>query len=156
MLSPFTNVMTHNCSVIIVLYLFCVPYLRSLKKNHDFSKAFHTVGHDILFKKLSMYGVRGNPFSWFQSYLDNRKQFASFNGAKSDIKAVKYGVPQGSILGPLFFLLCINDLADICSQSFPILFAEDFNLFNHGKDFSSLQMSLSKELAEMSKWLKVN
>ena len=122
----------------------------------DFSKVFDTVDHDILLQKLSMYGIRGNALSWFQSYLDNRKQFVSYNGAKSDIKTVKCGVPQGSILGPLLFLLYINDLADICSQSFPILFADDTNLFNHSKDLSSLQMSLNKELAEISKWLKVN
>ena len=208
MLSPFTNAMTQNCLIIIVLYLFCLTYLRSLKKimynrlnayldkfkilfsyqfgfrnfhstymalmtlmdkitkclennEHvigiflDFSKAFDTVHHDILLQKLSVYGVRGNALLWFQIYLDNRKQFVSYNEAKSDIKTVKCGVPQGSTLGPLLFLLYINDLAYICSQSIPILFADDTNLFNHGKDLSSLQMSLNKELAEISKWLKV-
>ena len=71
----------------------------------DFSKAFDTVDHDILLQKLSMYGIRGNALSWFQSYLDNRKQSVSYTGAKSDIKTVKCGVPQGSILGPLLVLL---------------------------------------------------
>ena len=122
----------------------------------DFSKAFDNVDHDILFQKLSMYGIRGNALSRFQCYLDNRKQFVSYNRAKSDIKTVKCGVPQGFILGPLLFLLYINDLADICSQSFPILFADNTYLFNHGKDLSSLQMSLNKEHAEISKWLKVS
>ena len=84
----------------------------------DFSKAFDTVDH-ILLQKLSRYGVRGNALSWFHSYLDNKKQFLSYNGAKSDIKTVKCGVPQGSILGPLLLLLFMNDLADISSQSFP-------------------------------------
>ena len=119
----------------------------------DFSKA---VDHVILLKKLSVYGVRGNALSWFESYLKNRRQFVIYNGVLSDTKILQCGVPQGSILGPLLFLIHINDLANVCASSFPILFADDTNLFNHDKDMFSLQVALNQELATISKWLKVN
>ena len=122
----------------------------------DFSKAFDTVDHVILLQKLSVYGVRGNALSWFESYLKNRQQFVTYNGVLSDTKILQCGVPQGSILGPLLFLIYINDLANVCTSSFPILFADDTNLFNHGKDMFSLQVALNQELANISKWLKVN
>ena len=100
----------------------------------DFSKAFDIVNHVILLQKLSVYGVKGNALSWLESYLKNRRQFLTYNGVSSDTKILHCGVPQGSILGPLLFLFYINDLANVCTSSFPILFADDTNLLNHGKD----------------------
>ena len=73
----------------------------------DLKKAFDTVNHSILLSKLNHYGVRGKAYDWFQSYLSNREQFVCINGHKSDSLSITYGVPQGSILGPLLFLLCI-------------------------------------------------
>ena len=122
----------------------------------DFSKAFDTVDHGILLQKLSCYGVRGDALSWFQSYLNNMYHFVTYNGVSSDKKEVKCGVPQGSILGPLLFLIYINDLSDVCKCSLPILFADDTNLFHHGSDLSVIENAFNKELADISKWLKVN
>ena len=83
-------------------------------------------------------------------------QFVTYNGVSSEKKEVKCGVHQGSILGPLLFLIYINDLSDVCKCSLPILFADDTNLFYHGTDLHVTENSCNKELADISKWLKVN
>ena len=98
----------------------------------DFSKAFDTVDHMILLQKLYHDGVRGCAHDWFTSYLSNRSQFVTYNGVKSNLNNVKCGVPQGSILGPLLFLLYINYLSFACKRTFPVLFADDSNLFLSG------------------------
>ena len=122
----------------------------------DFSKAFDTVDHSILLRKLFHYGIRGTAYKWFESYLHNRQQCVTYNGVKSSMKTIKCGVPQGSILGPLLFLIYINDLTKVCSQSSPFLFADDTNLFMTGKCLQNMVNSLNKELKEISLWLKVN
>ena len=105
---------------------------------------------------MSIYGIRGQALSWFQSYLDNRQQFVTYNNVRSVVEKVKCWVPQGSILGPLLFLLYINDLANVCSKSFPILFADGTNLFFHSEDLSNIEITLSEEFAGISQWLKVS
>ena len=122
----------------------------------DFSKAFDTVNHQILLEKLEYYGIRGSALAWFESYLADRQQYVTCNGVKSSCKTIKCGVPQGSILGPLLFLLYINDLANICKHTLPVLFADDTNLFNSGKDLTELQDIFNAELKAISTWLKVN
>ena len=122
----------------------------------DFSKAFDIVDHAILLCKLENYGIRGNALSWFKSYLTDHEQFVRFNGVSSATKLISCGVPQGSILGPLLFLIYINDLHAVCKNTFPILIADDTNLFTTGTDFDVMQNTLNDELNEISTWLKVN
>ena len=122
----------------------------------DFSKAFDTVDHAILLCKLEHYGIRGNALSWFKSYHADREQFVTFNGVSSATKLISCGVPQGSILGPLLFLIYINDLHAVCKNTFLIFFADDTNLLTTGTDLDVMQNTLNDELNEISTWLKVN
>ena len=122
----------------------------------DFSKAFDTVDHSILLSKMYHYDIRGVAFKWFQSYLADRQQYITYNGVQSSKKLIKCGVPQGSILGTILFLLYINDLVKVCSTTLPFLFADDTYLFISGKNLTEMAHSLNKELLEISPWLKIN
>ena len=110
----------------------------------------------ILLQKLYHYGVRGCAHDWFTSYLSNISQFVTYNGVKSNLNNVKCGVPQGSILGPLFFSLYINDLSFACKRTFPVLFADDSNLFLSGKNTDHVQQMINDELKEIVIWLRAN
>ena len=122
----------------------------------DLSKAFDTVDHNILLDKLEHYGIRGVALDWVRSYLSNRLQFVQFNGQCSSPQTICCSVPQGSILGPLFFLLYINDLNNVSSLVELILFADDTNLFMSHKDPVYLAASLNSELNKLSTWFKAN
>ena len=90
----------------------------------DLSEAFDNVSHQILLDKLQHYGIRGIAFDWFSDYLKNRQQFVQFNSCHSSHHFIKCGVPQGFILGPLLFLIYINDMCDVSKVLDFILFAE--------------------------------
>ena len=122
----------------------------------DFSKAFDTVDHDILLRKLEKYGIRGRALDWFTDYLSNRLQYVTYNGAKSKREIIKCGVPQGSILGPLLFLLYINDLSTVSNDCFSVLFADDTNMFVAGKNTSEMCVKLNNDLQEICEWLRCN
>ncbi len=122
----------------------------------DFKKAFDTVNHNILLHKLEKIGVRGTPLKWFKSYLQERQQFVLYDGNKSQTKTVTCGVPQGSILGPLLFIIYINDLASVSEKIFAILFADDTNIFLEGSNLADVISMLNTELMHVSKWLMAN
>ena len=122
----------------------------------DISKAFDTVDHAILLQKLCHHGIRGNALKWFTSYLSNRRQYVTYNGVASAMKGINCGVPQSSILGPLLFLIYINDLCSMCKYTTPIFFADDTNLFCSGPDIKTMESNINNELTEISLWLKVN
>ena len=122
----------------------------------DFSKAFDTIQHPILLKKLFAYGIRGNILKLIESYLPNRQQFVTINNSNSTQKTITCGVPQGSILGPLFFLLDINDLPNVSEKLFAILFSDDTSVFLEGKDLAEITNTLNAELAKLTVWLSAN
>ena len=95
----------------------------------DFSRAFDTIDHSILLKKLNHYGIKGDMLKLLNSYLSNRKQFVSYGGNESTLLNVSTGVPQGSVLGPLLFIIFINDITNISNIASFVLFADDLNLF---------------------------
>ena len=122
----------------------------------DLSKAFDTLNHAILIRKLQSYGIRGQALSWFKDYLSNRKQYVTFNGTDSCLLAISCGVPQGSSLGPLLFLLYVNDICNASPLLSFILFADDTNIFCSHSNLQTLINTLNSELPKVSQWLKCN
>ena len=115
----------------------------------DLSKAFDTVNHSILLSKLSYYGIVGLENLWFKSYLQQRRQTVYVNGVFSDIQAIKLGVLQGSVLGPILFLIYINDFSRASSYFPTRLFADDTSLTACGKDLDSLIHHINNELPKI-------
>ena len=122
----------------------------------DLSKAFDTINHKILISKLEHYGIRGICQKWFENYLSDRKQIVKYNITKSDTMTMTSGVPQGSILGPLLFLLYINDIQNCSNLTSIILFADDTSISHSHKCLKTLNKTIQSELNKISNWLIVN
>lgn len=122
----------------------------------DLSKAFDTIDHRILFMKLSHYGIRGTGLDWIRSYLSNRKQFTNCLHTDSDCMNVVCGVPQGSILGPLLFIIYVNDICHVSDNCTIISFADDTNIFFSGLDPVEMRARVCHVLDEFHAWFSAN
>ena len=122
----------------------------------DYSKAFDLLDHKILLKKLEHYGIRGVALKWFESYLKDRAQYVAINGAKSSAKNILYGIPQGSILGPLLFVIYINDLPGISNLAKFILYADDANIIITGSTIQEVIEIVEQLTKKLVSWVYSN
>ena len=122
----------------------------------DLQKAFDTVDHQILLSKLNHYGIRGVSNDWFISYLSNRHQYVFINGYDSGLAAINCGVPQGSVLGPLLFLLYINDLNQAIKSCKVHHLADDTNLLCRSNSIKKLNKQVNADLKHLVNWLNAN
>ena len=122
----------------------------------DLSKAFDTLNHKILLTKLEFYGIRGLPLDWFNSYLSQRKQYVEYIKFRSETRQVECGVPQGSVLGPLLFILYINDLPDAIENARSIIFADDTTIYISGRNIESIYRTMNRELNVVVDWYRAN
>ena len=132
----------------------------------DLSKAFDTLDHSILISKLNYYGIKGPALLWFKSYLSGRRQYVDFDGSASSYLTLTTGVPQGSVLGPLLFLICMNDLHKVTDKFHSILFADDTSLISTICTFDiphsircnnkAISDNINGELNKVYDWLALN
>ena len=121
-----------------------------------FTMAFDTIAHKIILRKMSYLGVHQAAIKWFSSYLSGRTQRCNVSGRLSTVRTLSCGVPQGSILGPLLFLIYINGLTNSLRGAVSRMFADDTNLTLSAKTLTELKLALTPELNNLSCWLKAN
>ena len=149
-----SGISTHDAVINLLEFVY-----NSLDKKHhninifiDLSKAFDTVNHEILLYKLTCFGIRGTPHDLLKSYFHNRKQVVRIKNVTSSSKTINIGVPQGSILGPLLFLMYINDLPNVSNLLHTVLFAVDTTLTYSHKDNNELVQTVNSELDKIKDW----
>ena len=119
----------------------------------DLKKAFDTVDHEILLAKLNLYGLDGKELNWFKSYLENRRRYCKVNGKVSKTEVVNCGVPQGSCLGPLIFLVYINDLPNCLGKSNVSMYADDTCLYYSFDSVYAINQAINADLIALKGWL---
>lgn len=122
----------------------------------DLTKAFDTVSHEKLLEKLYNYGVRGKAHHLIRSYLSQRYQYTNVNGTESNAREIKYGVPQGTVLGPLLFIIYINDMLLLPTNGLKICFADDTTLFCTSKTWTDVKNKVEKDMDKITTWLNEN
>lgn len=163
LLSPEQHGFRRNYSTETAILSFTDKIKHALDSGHivgsvfvDFSKAFDTISHDILSHKLEAVGIRGPALSLIGSYLTNRTQIVNFEGSLSHVKPVIMGVPQGSLLGPILFLVYINDLPNCLTSTSSILYADDTTIFTSSDCMSTIITRLNCDLSNLSAWCNKN
>ena len=118
--------------------------------------ATDTIDHMTLLAKLAHYGIRGVALEWFRSYLTNRKQYVQIKDENSATETITYGVPQGSVLGPLLFIIYTNDLPKSLIKTKTILFADDTTIFKSSNNIETLYTAMNEDLRILEDWFKAN
>ena len=121
----------------------------------DLSKAFDVINHEMLLNKLNIYGIRGIVNDWFRSYLSDRSQYVEIENTQSETLPIKYGVPQGSILGPLLFLIYVNDIGNSCHANI-LSFADDTTLYMSGSNLDQLYADANTQINSLFEWFCSN